>query len=220
MASNTWGIPGTINPLGPLGWNAGLSDFCRASGDQWALQLNNGSTVVLENNTSLGYSATMYDFECASGGTCTTGTKVIFKNNLSFGYQDARDGQFANGLYFGDNPGPVSDPFDNAGSSIEYNSWYSMRANTCPQDPNETVGTLCNTSPLLVSQSDINFIDANLTSSSPQRGAGIAISGITTDFNGNDRPNPPSIGAFDFETNPSTTAIFGGTIAFSGRVTF
>ena len=52
--------------------------------------------------------------------------------------------------------------------------------------------------PLLVGESNINAINPGLTSGSPAIGAGLAISGITTDYNGSTRPNPPALGAFEF----------------------
>ena len=49
--------------------------------------------------------------------------------------------------------------------------------------------------PLLVGESNIDAINPSLTSTSPAIGAGVSITGITTDYNGVTRPNPPSIGA-------------------------
>jgi hypothetical protein len=181
-------------PLNPSGWNRGLSDFCRAAGDQWAFQMDNGSAITLENNTSVGYGATMYDFECAyDAPNCgSNGATVVFINNISKGYPDPGNSNLvASGLYFG-----AGNVLANAGSTVTNNLWDTM-ATGCPS--NATLGYERNyicSDPLLVGESDINAINANLTSTSPAIGAGVAISGISTDYNGTTRTNPPDVGAF------------------------
>jgi hypothetical protein len=177
-------------PLNPAGWNAGVSDMCRAAGDQWAFQLGNSTTVILANNTSVGYGTTMYDFEPASGASPTTGTKLIFENNISKGYLDTTTGVQAAGLYFG-----IPDPLHNPGSSASHNLWDTMKTSGCLQDAAET--NCLYTDPLLIGESNINAINPNLTSASPAIGAGVVISGITTDYDGLTRPSSPALGAFE-----------------------
>jgi hypothetical protein len=175
-------------PLNPAGWNAGVSDFCRAAGDQWALAGRNGTAITLENNTSVGYGATMYDVECTDN--CAGGT-FIFVNNISKGYPDPGNGNLqASGIYFGN-----GDPATNPGSLIENNLWASMRT-ACPDLTNET-HAVCS-DPLMVGESNINAINPNLTSASPAIGAGLSIGGLSLDFNGISRPNPPAIGALEY----------------------
>jgi len=86
--------------------------------------------------------------------------------------------------------------FSNAGSAIDHNLWNTMNTG-CP-DVSISGGVekiyTCG-DPDLVGESNINAINPNITSSSPAINSGIAISGITTDYNGNTRPNPPAIGA-------------------------
>ena len=182
-------------PLNPSGWDAGLSDFCRAAGDQWALQLNNGTAVTLENNTSVGYGTTMYDFECAYGAPncATNGATIVFVNNISKGYPDPGTGVQASGMYFG-----AGNPFANAGSVMTNNLWDTLQTG-CPASATAAYEKkpVCS-DPLLVGESNINAINPGLTSGSPAIGAGLAISGITTDYNGSTRPNPPALGAFEF----------------------
>ena len=179
-------------PNNPSGWNAGVSDVCRAAGDEWSFQMDNGTTITLENNTSVGYGTTMYDVECAflAPKCMSNGAKFIFRNNISKGYPDSGNGnRLASGFYFA-----MGNPFTNSGSAIDHNLWNTMDTG-CPDSSVgvETIYTCAD--PGLVSESNLNAINPNLTSSSPAVGSGIAISGITTDFNGTTRPNPPAIGA-------------------------
>lgn len=183
-------------PLNPSGWNSGLSDFCRAAGDQWAFQLDNNSAITLENNTSVGYGTTMYDFECAydAPNCVSNGATLVFANNISKGYPDpGNSNQLAAGIYFG-----AGNPLANPGSLMTNNLWDTM-ANGCPT---ASAGSyeknyICK-DPLLLGESSLDSINPGLTAGSPAIGAGVALSGLTTDFNGNSRPNPPSLGAMEF----------------------
>jgi parallel beta-helix repeat protein len=64
--------------------------------------------------------------------------------------------------------------------------------------------TLINSDPLFVGAATNNF---HLQATSPAKGAGIAIALVPTDFDGVTRPNPPSIGAYDFLTVPSARTL-------------
>ncbi len=181
-------------PLNPSGWTLDGADSCRASGDEWSFQENNGTVITLENNTSVGYGTTMYDVGCAAlAPNCfSNGATFIFKNNISKGYPDPGNGnRLASGFYFG-----MGNPFGNAGSAADHNLWSTMDEG-CPDGliGIETIYTCGD--PAMVAQSDINHINPNLTSSSAAINSGIAISGITTDFNGKTRANPPAIGAME-----------------------
>lgn len=210
--------PSNVNPLGPTGWNTfvGIENTCRAGGDEWTIAYYDGATIDIESNTSVGYGATMYDFSCT--GTCTTASTFIFRNNLSIGKSDPASGLLASAFYF--NTG--FNPFAGGASIIRNNSWYNMRGNpgTCPeQSPYET-NALCNQDPLLVGESDINAFNPHLTSSSPQIGAGVTVSGITTDYLGSCRPNPPSIGAYEYVTGGCGSQPgfgLGGIISIGGK---
>ena len=190
-------------PHNPPGWIVlDGGDTCRASGDEWAFQLNNGTVVTLENNTSVGYGATMYDLGCAPlhPKCLTNGAKFIFRNNISKGYPDpGNSGRIASGFYFGSGgcPGAAGTCiFANPGSVIDHNLWSTMKTGC----PDASVGLekvyICG-DPKLAGGSSIDAINPNLTSGSPAIGAGVAIGAITTDYNGVTRPQRPAIGAFE-----------------------
>jgi len=76
------------------------------------------------------------------------------------------------------------------------NLWYGLGAPPCAMTGN------MNVDPQLASPAGANF---QLSSSgSPANGAGIAISGLSYDFDGLLRPSPPSIGAYDYTSNLSS----------------
>jgi len=179
-------------PHNPSGWALDSADTCRAAGDEWAFQMNNGTVITLENNTSVGYGNVMYDIECAAlaPNCAANGAKFIFRNNLSKGYPDPGNSNIlASGIYLG-----AGNVLANSGSEIDHNLWNTM-ATGCPDSPIATEKIYTCGDPDLVGESNINAINPNLNASSPANGSGIAISGITTDFNGTTRPNPPAIGA-------------------------
>ena len=191
-------------PSNPTGWNAELSDFCRASGGAWVFAMKAGTVVTVLNNTSIGYSTTMWNWGCSesSPSTCvsTGGAYAIFKNNMSYNYPDPGNaGVYSSDLFFGN-----GNPFTNPGGSASNNGYY-LNKQGCPdsQYPSET-GTVC-TNPLITSTA-INAINPNLQSGSPMIGAGVAISGVTNDYNGNSRPSSPSIGAFELVGGTPTVA--------------
>jgi hypothetical protein len=184
-------------PNNPPGWiTLDYGDSCRANGDQWGLTLRPNTSITLENNTSLGYGTVMYDLECSLFVTNCDGATFLFTNNLSKGYPDPNPNnseQLASGFYFGPG-GPGQPPVSSSVATASNNLWSTMRTG-CPDSslPGET-NYVC-ADPLLVGESNIDAINPSLTSGSPAIGAGVSISGITTDINGVTRPNPPSIGA-------------------------
>jgi Putative Ig domain len=183
-------------PNNPSGWALDNADTCRAAGNHWAFQLNNATVITLENNTSVGYGTTMYDVECAplAPNCAANGATFIFRNNISKGYPDpGDDNRLASGIYLG-----AGNIFANSGSVIDHNLWSTMNTG-CPDisvgGSYEKIYTCGD--PDMVGESNINAINPNITSSSPAINSGIAISGITTDYNGNTRANPPAIGAME-----------------------
>jgi hypothetical protein len=178
----------------PKGWIAlDNGDTCRASGDEWAFQMDNGTSITLENNTSIGYGTTMYDVGCAylAPNCMTNDAHFIFRNNISVGLPDPQnDGRLASGFYFG-----TSDVFANAGSAIDHNIWYNMDSGCPDNQVPEEKSSIC-VDPKLANETSVDAIIPTLSSGSPAVGVGVSLSNVTTDFNGTARPNPPAVGAY------------------------
>jgi len=78
---------------------------------------------------------------------------------------------------------------------------------TCDtQDPlfvNEPANSMTTS---ISAETDLDNFNFTPSSSSPANGAGVTIPGLTTDFNGNTRPSPPSIGAIESDGGQPKTA--------------
>lgn len=200
-------------PNNPSGWIVlDGGDQCRAAGDQWSFQLSNGSTLVLENNSMAGYGTTMLELGCGALATScgANGATVVETNDAHIGYPDPGNaGRLASGWNL---EAGVPMP------TLDHNSWYSMDSG-CPDSAiSGETNFICN-NPLWVGQSNVDALNPNLTSLSPLIGAGITISGITTDYNGTTRPSPPAIGAFEFSGGtPAGGVVYTGNTSISGKV--
>jgi hypothetical protein len=204
---------GSNFPLNPVGWNALVGLRCRAN-DAMAFGMRDGDTLTIENVTNTGEQNIAWDFAnaaCTSTTTCT----IIFKNNTTMSYISPTYGTYAGAFNFG---GP--DSFSNPSSAITNNAWYHMGNSgiSCPIEGSET-NYVCG-SPLFTSQSNVDAVNTLPTSLSPLRGAGVTISGITTDYSNYPRPSPPGIGALEYQAVSPFTFTTGGNLVFSGSVTF
>ena len=187
-------------PGAPINYNiatgtpgAHLSLFCRAAGDIFSFYSAANSSVLFAFNTTVGYSSTVFDMDCQAANACGS-TPYVFRDNLMLGFlQPTYNPTYVQlpGLYYqSDNSDQVTE---------DHNLYYNLRHAAC-----SSPGDICsdpmfvNEPPLtVVSESQFDNFNFNLSSTSPAISAGIAISGITTDFNGNTRPNPPTLGAIE-----------------------
>ena len=190
-------------PSFPTGWNAFIGLPCRAN-NSMAFTAADGHTTTIQNVDNIGQQTVGWDFVnigptgCA-GSTC----KVVFQNNTTLAFAIGGGGTMS-GIYLGD---VSTNPFANTGSHIDHNNWFNV-SNGCPNvSPYET-NQVC-TDPKFLAESDVNAINANLTSSSPLRGAGTTLIAATSpDFNGNTRPSPEAIGFVEFVGGALPTATF------------
>jgi len=178
----------------PSTYNANLSDFCRAS-DTIVPSLGNNGTLLMENNTIVSYAPTIIDVECAAAGC--GGSTFTFENNIVIGYDNP-----ATYTYGGKAGGPAAFYYNGfTGATVRSNNiFYGIGHNfTCPTGyPNEYCSDpLLVNEPVWSGESSLDDFNFNLTPGSPAKGAGISLPGVTTDYNGQVRTNPPSIGAYN-----------------------
>ena len=107
-------IPGT-----PPGYNANLSDFCRAADTGVLVTVNDQVPLRFRSNVIYSASLTAVEVECATA-ECTSAAKIDFRDNTfigfrndkASGYPNGGRGDFSNPIYLG----TTTNPFKNAGS--------------------------------------------------------------------------------------------------------
>lgn len=175
-------------------YNRYLSNFCRAAGDIFAFYTAANSTVLFQDDTSIGYSATMFDLSCRAPSECGS-AHFIFRNNIVLGFLNPRN-----------NPPEPPGLFYFSDQSVkleqDHNLYYNMRTKPCPffgrSDLICASPSLVNQPPLtLTSESQLDRFNFHPEHGSVVAGHGIPVSEITKDFFGILRPNPPSIGAVE-----------------------
>jgi hypothetical protein len=184
----------------PTTYNTYLSDFCRAQ-DLITIDTGGGTaTTLFANNTIVGYNPTAIDIsDCLSTTqpTCA-GQRMTFSNNIMLGYSDP----FYNN---GTTPGAYYPSSGTAFTVIRNNNdYYNMRDDGCPSTG--FAGEICTdpqfvaepTSPI-TAESDLDNFNFNPSSTSPAISSGVAIPSVTTDYTGYLRPNPPSMGAYQWQ---------------------
>jgi hypothetical protein len=190
----TTGLPGSY-----------LSTYCRAGGPLFDYFADSGASVNFTNNTFIAYQPIFFEMGCNTVGGCLT-TPYNFTNNIVLGYMSSytaspfNPGTLPDMYYF-----DWTNPVDMVSSrNIEYGI---KSGDVCG-----TNGILC-VDPLLTNEPSQTWIsEATLdvfnpfagsgnsfypSSTSPAVRAGTAISGLTTDYYGIARPNPPSIGGVE-----------------------
>jgi hypothetical protein len=175
------------------GYNRHLSGFCRAAGDVLSFFIAANSTVLFANNTIVGYSPAMLDVGCERSSPCNS-TRFVFRNNIVLGYLNPRNNpNEPPGLFYFSDPVKVDS---------DHNLFFNLRSKPCPllgrPDLICESPAFVNQPPLtLASEAQLDKFNFHPTSSSPANGHGTAVSGITADYYGKARPNPPSIGAVE-----------------------
>ena len=175
-------------PGAPPTYNKYLTGFCRAAGNVFAFVTPRNSRLFVANNTVVAYSATIFDLACQPVNTCDS-TSFNFTNNILLGYY--LKGTGPPGLfYLEDHSIRIT-----GGHNINFGN---RPLTTCSVD-------ICSDPRLLneppqqawTSPSFLDNLDFHPASGSPANGRGIALSGVTTDYYGSVRPNPPSVGAVE-----------------------
>ncbi|WP_158943832.1 putative Ig domain-containing protein [Granulicella sp. S190] len=186
----------------PSTYNKNLEDFCRAN-NTIAIGFRDGGTTTVENNTIVSYAPVTVDASCWGTGTDAQGTgtcnnsNFIFKNNIVMGYDNSATYDLG-----GQAGGPAAIYFDEPIGHVTRtnNLFYGIGHNfACPTGfSNELCADpLFTSQPTFTSESSLDNFNFQLTTGSPALHLGVAISGLTTDYTGATRANPPSIGAYE-----------------------
>ena len=182
-------------------------DLCRADGGDVILSFYAYGNYMLQHNTMAGYGDVMLSYECDFGSDNCSTANTTLQNNILLGYADNgyNDDRKAASLC-----AATASDCNNAPSSFPPNRGWAIRSNNlfynfrdgCPAvsgrkeicaDPrfvNEPVFRI-------TKESQMDPIDFRLSSGSPAIGAGVLIKGLTKDIVGVDRPDPPSLGAYE-----------------------
>lgn len=205
----------------PAGYNTPLSDFCRAGDETIATLLDDAYSATFQFNTVVGAQASAWNFFCFN--TCAhpvvlfqNNTFLGFPNNTAHGYPGGGNGQNAAQMFIDPAVTQGTGIWLNSGSAYNHNSMFGQKE-TCP-DTHET-NVIC-IDPGLTDETwhNTTFGNSSPLTASPLRGAGITISGITTDINGVTRPVPPGISAFEFVgAAPAPASSNSGNFSLSGK---
>lgn len=186
-------------------YNQFLTDFCRASGDVFSTPISTNDTVLFANNSIVGYSDTIFDFQC-SPGDCSS-TTWTFRNNIVMSYLDPACPGAPNAAQgCGGSAGNESANIFGVDSTIDFagdhNLYYNDRWG-CPVGTSGVPSGTCadpqfigEPSVTLTSESALDNFNFNLSSGSPAIGAGTSIPGLILDYLGAPYGNPPNIGAY------------------------
>lgn len=200
-------------PGAPSGWNAGLSDFCRAQAGVVMVQRGDnagGGNYLWQNNDFLGYAGdAMFEISSCTDTfvsrpttDCNT-ANIIFQNNLLVGYP-----YVVPTYHYGDLPPTGTDGSDSQRfRSLNHNLYFHMR--TCPTE----TASVCTdprlareptfTTGMPITETAFDTVNFALTPSSTNAiGAGISVANLMTDYNGATRTTPTTIGALVY-TGPA-----------------
>ena len=202
----SFAIPGT-----PPGFNAKLSDYCRAGDQAVVLTVGRGSLTRFENNTLYEAGNIGIDIECdTSVGTCDGTARLSMQNNIIIGFPN----NAANGNKEGDGRLPTAiynnteaHPFTNRGSVVRNNTVLHHRtSDPCPMGRFDR-NAEC-TSPMLRDETyhPYSYGDMRPVAGGRSVGTGAPIPGVQVDLDGATRPALLSRGALE----PGSSAPKGG----------
>jgi hypothetical protein len=199
-----------VIPGRPVPTQDSLGDTCRANNTAVVLYVIPGHPAAFQGNTlfSAGAIGLTVDYASSSNGvgsivdTGSTNT-LLYNNNIFVGFSNVRDPGNGN-----PNPSPIYSDYDlkmltNPGASWTNNATFGGKSNwTCPAAGESNA--IC-TDPGLADETNHLYGYGNMAPASGTSaviGSGVGVTGITVDYTGQTRSNPPSIGAYDKPTGP------------------
>jgi len=204
------GVSSTLNQY--------LVDPCRA-GDNWSINFNHSTNMLLANNTIVGYQPTFFDYKCVDGSNDCSAAVWNINNNIVMAYVNPA---VNSGIAPADFCGPSCNgpPFTTIGTiNRKNNIYYNLRAchaNVVTPDAaaGTSTGEAC-TSPLFASQptspmasyDSLDGFNYNVFTGSPAALGGVSYAGIlANDYAGNAITTPPVIGALNPSGSSPTVA--------------
>lgn len=181
---------GQTIPGRPSSTGDSLGDLCRAANTAVAIVTYPGQPSIYQNNTMItgGYVGVEVEYATSDHGPTNT---MLYNNNVFVGYMNT-GGQYPAAIYSNSDLNMLTNP----GASWANNSYFGEKW-TCPLA--QETNAVC-TDPGLVDETLHAYGYGNMapaSSASAVVGRGVALPGITLDYNGVTRPNPPSIGALE-----------------------
>jgi len=227
VAINNGGTGYQVNDVVYLFTNAALGDTFTVTsvsgGVVTGLSLTTGGnyffTSGTTNQTTSGGHGTGLTVNITQAGNTCNGGPRIMRNNIFLGYTDPN-----NPVVAGQQIGVFCYTSCNLSFGVTHDSYWTTRTNnvyygftaaSCSPQSNEGVACgagdfagetvsdpLFTNEPLqsFLQESLLDNFNFNITSSSPAKYAGVAIGGLTNDYNGLPYHSPPSDGALEFVT--------------------
>jgi len=220
IVGNCYAVLQNVIPGRPVPTQDDLANACRAGNVPVLVTTSPGTPTKFQDNTIFTAGNIGFEFEYATGDHGTTNV-LQYNNNIFVGFLNPDNSQ---------NPTPIFTTGDfsalttNPGASWTNNSYFGYRGSwTCPNASESSA--LC-VSPQLTDMTWHPYGYGNMipaSGASSVVGAGVAISGITVDYAGEPRPNPPTIGAYEPSGTPvassPTFSPVAGTYAGAQSVT-
>ena len=193
-------------------------NFCRAGGGPLVLGFYTYGSYAVQNNTMVGYGDVAVGYFCDSGSNNCSAANTSLQNNIFLGYSDVgyndnrKSATFCAMTATDCNNLPAIFP-PNLGWAVRSNNLYYNFRDRCLAISSKK--ELCadprflNEPPLRISnESEMDAIDFRLAFDSPAIGAGATIKDLTKDIVGVERPNPPSLGAYEHtkDDKPASTS--------------
>ncbi len=187
--------------------------LCRAGGDSVPISFDGQGSDWFQGNTFAGYGAVTFDIGCNYDSCASSDTR--FEDNVSVGMWAPNYSDQPAALFYA-NAGALP---PNQGWAIRDHNLYWNFKHGCSS---LLAGEICadpkfvnEPSLTVTSETSLDNFNFSLSSASPAIGTGITIPGLLTDSLGLTIPDPPSMGAIQYEASSSTPSLSTATITLA-----